>query len=112
MLPFSSITSIVPLFILGFAYFIYFGASVLSKHVPQTEDSGRDKNIVKTVSNSESITYIDYRLASVDQSCEPEPSFDFSLKDISCIILHEAPHGKPVPLHRVSQFSPRPPPLF
>jgi hypothetical protein len=31
MLPFGSITSIIPLFVLGFAYVVYFCASLLSK---------------------------------------------------------------------------------
>ncbi|HLN56286.1 MAG TPA: hypothetical protein VK207_09850 [Bacteroidales bacterium] len=111
MLPFSSITSIVPLFILGFAYVIYFSASILSRNVPETEKAGQDKIIVKAETSSDSFTYIDFRHAANDQSCEAESAFDFSLKDLSCIILHEAPRGKPAPLHRVSQFSPRPPPL-
>jgi hypothetical protein len=31
MLPFGSITSIIPLFVLGFAYLLYFSTSLLSK---------------------------------------------------------------------------------
>jgi hypothetical protein len=55
MLPFGSITSIIPLFVLGFAYLLYFSTSLLSKPeagadqlcVPLSE-SGKKEIVINT----------------------------------------------------------------
>ncbi|HLN20347.1 MAG TPA: hypothetical protein VK213_04615 [Bacteroidales bacterium] len=46
MLPFSSITSIIPLFVLGFAYLVFVGTSVLSKG---NTDTGRAFDEIKVI---------------------------------------------------------------
>lgn len=40
MLPFGSITSIIPLFVLGFAYLLYFSTALLSKPEDHAIDRG------------------------------------------------------------------------
>jgi hypothetical protein len=45
MLPFGSITSLVPLSILAFAYLVYLSVSVLNKNIPESSKTIRQSEI-------------------------------------------------------------------
>lgn len=113
MLPFGSITSIIPLFLLASAYVIYLSATFFSRHVPQENNViEQEKTIYITKVNAgDPVDYPDFR--SVDNGHDEfvAGARDFPLKVICCSHLYEISSGKPVRLHTISGFSPRPPPL-
>ena len=110
MLPFGSITSVVPLFVLAFAYLIYFGASALNK--TKSEDPALSKELaIDTQLPYNQLTTPDYKdiVFSVDAiRAEVQVISFFSSPDIF-------PPGVPVKriiqLYCGSYFSPRPPPF-
>jgi hypothetical protein len=110
MLPFGSITSVVPLFVLAFAYLIYFGASALTK--TKSENPALSKELaVKTQLPYNQLTIPDYRDIVVSSDAVPA-----EVQVISCLSLPDSfPPGIPVrriiPLFCGSDFSPRPPPF-
>lgn len=109
MLPFGSITSVVPLFVLAFAYLIYFGASALNK--TKSEDPAFSKELaVDTQLSYNQLTTPDYRDILISVDAVPAEA-----QVISCFCSPDSfPPGIPVkriiPLYCGSYFSPRPPP--
>jgi hypothetical protein len=110
MLPFGSITSVVPLFVLAFAYLIYFGASALNK--TKSEDPALSKELAADTQLSyNKLTIPDYRDIVVSGDAVPA-----EVQVISCFSSPDSfPPGIPVkrtiPLYCGSYFSPRPPPF-
>ena len=110
MLPFGSITSIVPLFVLAFAYLIYFGASALNK--TKSEDPALSKELaVETQLPYNQLTIPDYRDIIVSIDAVPA---EVQVISYSCL-PDSFPPGIPIrttiPLYHGSYFSPRPPPF-
>ena len=83
MLPFGSITSIIPLFILGFVYFIYFSTAFFARYVPQ-ESNETDFNKTIAVSDSGySKEYPDFRDTNLHEIDAVTPEeFDFNQSTI------------------------------
>jgi hypothetical protein len=113
MFPFSSITSIVPFFVLALAYFLYFSAAIITKHIPHENLTEQRENTIRSNVNSLPATsYPDYR--NVDDSQSPgiiTVFHSFPDKDISCIYLGTGSIPGISGPNRVSAFSPRPPPV-
>lgn len=116
MLPFGSITSIIPLFILAFAYVIYFSASLLNRH--NSPASGEiipeNKSEIRAELSSTSDQFPDFRYIDDYQVDEIPPSTleKISFKDFTCSLIEEILYGNLTPQHRISGFSPRPPPAI
>ncbi len=111
MLPFGSITSIVPLFILGFVYLIYFSASFLNKNKPESIKTDQEQNILFTAVDPDLKDCPDFRIQD-DTGTDDYVvlSNDFHNNDLACALLYEIFSGELPSLTRVSQFLPRPPP--
>lgn len=113
MLPFGSITSILPLFVLACAYCVYMGSAVLSRQSPP-EDSviEQDKAIYITKDKADDHTaYPDFRDAG-NGHCDIETgSRDLLLELVERSYLCEMDYGRPLALQAISCFSPRPPPV-
>jgi hypothetical protein len=112
MLPFGSITSLVPLSILAFAYLVYLSVSVLNKNIPESSKTIRQAEIiVSSDSDTRSqVTYYDFRNHhndTDDHIAFPE-NFHFRVK--ASIFFHEIIYGELIAPQCVSPFSPRPPP--
>lgn len=113
MLPFGSITSVVPLVVLGFAYLVYLGTILLNKpDVIEFPGSVEAANIIKADSREDFISAIpDFRL-SIDNESDVLITSDteYQLWEVFLTVIHELPPARPSVLHNVSQFLPRPPP--
>lgn len=112
MLPFSSITSFLPLVILGIAYLAYFGTTVLSRHLPQNNPEVNKKIIEHVVIQSGDASYPDFRQTDV-QDAEPltQVTDEFHYCSL-CILLNPDSSPKASGHYRVSGFMPRPPPFL
>lgn len=66
MLPFGSITSVIPLFVFALAYVLYFGTSVLSR-------SKADEHLLITEAEKKEIS------AEINSDRFPEKTFSFSI---------------------------------
>jgi hypothetical protein len=107
MLPFGSITSLVPLFILAFAYCIYFSAGLITRHIPCNENP-TEKVIIK---HADDISYHDFRTFIDDDFEDQVCKTDLSPKQFICISFIEVLRDRPTPVFRIQGFFPRPPPL-
>ncbi len=108
MLPFGSITSLVPLLVLACAYFIYFGAAVVNKHASQEQSTSGKEIIVKSELSFE---YRDFRTIDDNETNEfIADNSEFIPHDFAGIFIIELLHDKLAPPFAVSAFSPRPPP--
>lgn len=111
MLPFGSITSIVPLVVLGFAYVLFLCASVLNKNeTTDVDDFVSDKQIIiadnqlsKLPDNS--IQYHDIQNADLSR----EKVHDHIVCPLYISSLHDHPWEISDPLYGCS-FRVRPPP--
>jgi hypothetical protein len=109
MLPFGSITSVVPLFVLAFAYLIYFGASALNK--TKSEDPALSKELAaETHLPYYQLTTPDYRDIVVSVDAVPAEVQDISFFSSPDTFPPGIPVKRIIPLHCGSYFSPRPPP--
>lgn len=114
MLPFGSITSVVPLVVLGFAYLVYLGAILLNK--PAIDEfppnDAAVMNIIEADANGETtFTIPDFR-SLTGTGTDAIISVDDNIIDWSQFLsfIAEIPPARPLVLHNVSQFLPRPPP--
>lgn len=113
MLPFGSITSIVPLVVLGFAYVLFLCASVLNKNeTTDADDFVSDKQIIiadnplsKIPDNT--IQYHDIQCADIFQ----EAVHDHIVCPFYISSLHDHPWKISDPLYGFS-FTVRPPPVI
>lgn len=109
MLPFGSITSIIPLFVLAFAYLLFFSASALNKtktgDTEQKPSHSIEIELVDTQYNT-----VDFRDISPDTDAIATESQIADLPDRT----ESLPPGIPVRIFLQpfcgSLFSPRPPP--
>lgn len=110
MLPFGSITSIVPLFVLAFAYLLYFSANTLNKNNADEKKVTEEKNQLNPGVNE--IFLPDFRIVDDTESDElvnsakVYPTTNFIISSFRL-----PPDGNTSPLHWSNCFSPRPPPV-
>lgn len=116
MLPFSSITSLIPLLLLGFAYLIYFCASVFIKPVILTNEAiaTQEKNSTEAIEPaSQQNDYPDYRILADN---EITADAVITKNAVCCEPCFRLPSGtnnlRLADLHRVAAFFPRPPPAL
>lgn len=113
MLPFGSITSIIPLFVLAFAYMLYFGASALNKLKP---DDGiilaESKAIVfnKQPDQHHHIVYFFQNEVISQDVVKEEASFQFP--DHFIRFIRVIPDEEPLRQFTGSGLFSRPPPIF
>lgn len=114
MLPFGSITSVVPLVVLGFAYLVYLGAILLNKP-PVSEFSGPEAtiNIIEPDTAEDIARQIPDFRSFTDNNSDGLSAVEENITDWSHFLsfIAEIPPSRPLILHHVSQFLPRPPPL-
>lgn len=114
MLPFGSITSIIPLFVLAFAYMLYFGASALNRLKPDDIASNSEsKDIIfnKQPDQDHHILYFfPNEVISQDVITEEETSVQFPDHFISFIRI--IPDEESIPQFTGSGLFCRPPPIF
>lgn len=113
MIPFGSITSVVPLVVLGFAYLVYLGAILLNKPAAcELAGTGKTISIIEGDSNADQVRETpDFRFI-VDNEIDAADKYETDIIDWEHFlsVLHELPVAVPSVLHSVSQFLPRPPP--
>lgn len=113
MLPFGSITSVVPLVVLGFAYLVYLGAILLNKPAAnELQLTEVAVNIIEADASDYSASSIpDFRyLIDHDDVCTASDNEIIKWEHFRSV-LHELPPQRQMVLHNVSQFLPRPPPV-
>lgn len=110
MLPFGSITSVVPLFVLAFAYLIYFGASALNKTKSENPVPGKELVVDSQLPYNQP-TITDYRDIVVTDDMVPAEDQVFSFSSSSDSFPPGIPVKRIIPLYFGSYFSPRPPPF-
>jgi hypothetical protein len=112
MLPFGSITSLVPLSILAFAYLVYISASMLNKNIPESNKETAEAKVYAS-SGSETwqqVSYDDFRNHRIDTDDNIAVPDNFHFRDYTSIFFHEITYGELFAPQCVSPFSPRPPP--
>jgi hypothetical protein len=114
MLPFGSITSLVPLSLLAFAYLVYLSFSVLNRNMPESsQETGEAK--VSAFSASDMPAPVFYQdLLHPDNNSDDSITFpdNIHFRDYVCIFFHEKICGGLIALQCASPFSPRPPPTL
>jgi hypothetical protein len=112
MLPFGSITSLVPLSILAFAYLVYLSVSVLNKNIPESSKTIRQSeiSISSDSDNNYRVTYPDFRHHQNDTDDHAVFPGNFYFRDNVGLFFHEIVYGELISPQCVSPFSPRPPP--
>lgn len=113
MLPFGSITSVVPLVVLGFAYLVYLGAILLNK--PAVSELSKPKEsitIIEADAHENQISGIpDFRSLTDDEAGASLLSDDDNIGwEYFLSVIPELPPVRASVLHSVCPFLPRPPP--
>lgn len=114
MLPFGSITSIIPLFVLAFAYMLYFGASALSKLKPDDgvlKSESKDIVFSKQPDQDHHIIYL-FQNEVVSQDVIKEEEISFHFPDHFIRYVRVIPDEESIPQHSGSGLFSRPPPVF
>ncbi|HEX2920784.1 MAG TPA: hypothetical protein VHO50_06430 [Bacteroidales bacterium] len=115
MLPFGTITSIIPLFVLALAYVAFLGTSVISKNKQDEPVFHTGKKEIKvdisSIKNAghENTLDLGSQLTAdklIDKESHPHPVFNY------CRILLRSPGSIIIPDSYQISFSIRPPPLF
>jgi hypothetical protein len=114
MLPFGSITSLVPLSLLALAYLVYISASILNKNIPESsQETGEAK--VSSFTGSDMPDPLFYE-DLVNPGFDSDDSFTFPdyihFREYACIFFHEKICGGLIAQQCASPFSPRPPPAM
>jgi hypothetical protein len=114
MLPFGSITSIIPLFVLAFAYMLYFGASALNRLKPDDNTViSESKDIIfnKQPDQDHHLLYFfPNEVISQDIITEEETAVHFPDHFISFIRI--IPDEESIPQFSGSGLFCRPPPII
>lgn len=115
MFPFSSITSVIPLAILGFAYVLYFFAAALNKYTPEDNiDTVQKKEIFTDLSVENQLVKISelhyYDIQNRDILTDEDPDEILPYRSFS-LLLPDKPRKIISHLYRFC-LSSRPPPLI
>lgn len=113
MLPFGSITSIIPLFILAFAYLVFISTSALSRDRDELHSPDNKNKVYESVDSAPVWTnayHLDYSAGCDDQAAEEPVKIIFYTSENS---VHFCLPGKNIlPAAVIFSNTVRPPPFF